>query len=653
MATRRRLLSFLTRAELLQLAADYEHSGLTAKPKDEIIDAIVQFAQPSKPDVLGYFSRAQLKSACEELGLDTTGREKQALIDRLLGREDDDEEEDAPAAQEQPRTGPKPGELPIDDYRHDEVTRKNIPPAKLAAEGRVPKVPPVQYAYNPRRPPALRFDSTGAADAHFELLDQARLRPLTEVEALHLRDALAVHEPWLEWAGKQESDKRGTFTVDPVALHIHERVSAQAILKIAARQDVERTLFGDPEQAYHDAVQFYRHDMDWTNRLILGDSLQVMASLATREDLAGQVQMIYIDPPYGIRFASNFQPLIGQKDVKEQEKDLTRESEMIRAYRDTWTLGVHSYIAYLRERLIVARHLLADSGSVFIQIGDDNLHRVRTLLDEVFGPENAQALIVFRTSVPLKSVGLAGITDYVLWYAKDASQLKRFDLFLDRKQGDGGIYVSVEEPSGHRRSMTSDERSDTTTIPDDARVFGTDNLVSSGYTPTCIFDVDFEGRRFSPTSGKSWKTNPEGMARLIASRRVNASGSTLRAMMYVTDYPVAKLSNLWTDVKGETDKEYVVQTPSKVVQRCMLMSTEPGDLVLDPTCGSGTLAAVAEQWGRRWITIDTSRVAIAVAKHRVMTSTFDYYRLRDEHKGPSGGIEYRTVPHVTLNHPLI
>src|ERR1039458_4564670 len=251
----------------------------------------------------------------------------------------------------------------VSDYRFPEATRKNNPPAKIAAEGYVPLIPKAEYLYSPRRPPELRFDPTGATDELPELLAKAKREKLTEAEAWALAEALRVHEPWLEWAGKREQK---SFTVDPVALHIHERVSAQAILKVAAREDVNRSLFADPEQEYNEAVQFYKHDVDWSNRLILGDSLQVMSSLARREDLAGKVQMIYLDPPYGIRFGSNFQPDIGKREVKDKESDITREPEMVKAYRDTWTLGVHSYLAYLRDRLVVAKELIADTGSIFV-----------------------------------------------------------------------------------------------------------------------------------------------------------------------------------------------------------------------------------------------------------------------------------------------
>ena len=289
----------------------------------------------------------------------------------------------------------------IQDYRHDDATRRNNPPAGIASHGGIREKPKQKYAYNPHLPPVLRFNETGAADQLPELLEKAK-NGLSDDEIKILADALKDRAPWLEWAGKQEAK---SFAVDPVALHIHERVSAKAIMRAAGRQDVQRHLFADPQQAYHEAVQFYQHDVDWSNRLILGDSLTVMSSLAHREDLAGKVQMIYIDPPYGIKFASNFQPTVFQRDVKDKESDLTREPEQIKAYRDTWTLGVHSYLAYLRDRLIVARELLTDSGSIFVQISDENVHRVRCLMDEVFESENFVSMIQLPLQQPLYSLG--------------------------------------------------------------------------------------------------------------------------------------------------------------------------------------------------------------------------------------------------------
>ena len=287
----------------------------------------------------------------------------------------------------------KNSEKEVKDYRHDKSKRKNNPPAGIAGQGRTPDTPKQEYTYNPHLPPILRSDPHGDADKLPELLQKAQQEPLTPEEAKIIADALKHHEPWLEWAGKQEAK---SFTVDPVALHVHERVSTKAILKVVERENVQRQLFADPQQTYNKAVEFYKHDVDWANRLILGDSLMVMSSLAHREDLAGKVQMIYIDPPYGIKFASNFQPTVFQRDVKERDQDLTREQEQIKAYRDTWTLGVHSYLAYLRDRLITAKDLLTDSGSIFVQIGDENVHRVKAIMDEVFGGKNSFATIVFK-----------------------------------------------------------------------------------------------------------------------------------------------------------------------------------------------------------------------------------------------------------------
>lgn len=323
--------------------------------------------------------------------------------------------------------------LPVEDYRHEGAKRPNNPPAAIAAEGRTPPAPKMTYAYSPRLDPALRADPSGRADALPPLLAKATREALTAEEASLLAEALRRHEPWLEWAGKREQPG---FAVDPVALHIHERVSTQAILRAAARQDITRDLFADPKLDYAQAVRFYKHDVDWSNRLILGDSLQVMASLAQREGLAGKVQMIYLDPPYGIRFGSNFQPETGKRTVSDKETDLTREPEMVRAYRDTWRLGVHSYLAYLRDRLIVARTLLADTGSVFVQIGDENVHRVRALMDEVFRADNFCGEIAFVKTSGLSQTLLPDRCDYLLWYAKSKANL--YFRMLYRNKEDGG-----------------------------------------------------------------------------------------------------------------------------------------------------------------------------------------------------------------------
>ena len=540
-------------------------------------------------------------------------------------------------------------ELNVSDYRYD-ATRKNNPPAKIAAEGRIPLIPTIQHPYSPRLDPVLRSDSTGKADQLPELLETARERPLTDEEARILAEALRNHQPWLEWAGKREAR---LLTVDPVALHIHERISTQAILKVAARRDITRDLFADPQHDYRQAVQFYQYDMDWANRMILGDSLQVMASLAHREDLAGKVQMIYLDPPYGIRFGSNFQPEVGKRDVKDKESDLIREPEMVKAYRDTWTLGVHSYLAYLRDRLMIARELLADSGSIFVQISDENLHRVRMVMDEVFGGENFVSLISFQTTSGFAETGgLSRMGDYELWYGKCREQTKIKTLYEQQQINPGSLAAGwLITADGQYRGVSKEEEEGIRPLPAYARLYKPDNLQSQG-AASAPQPFEYEGSVYAPGANNHWKPNyPVGMQRLAQSGRIHVAKNSIQYRRFTDDFPLKARGNLWTDtLTGSfTDsKMYVVQTNTKIIERCLLMTTDPGDLVLDPTCGSGTTAYVAEQWGRRWITIDTSRVALAIARQRLMTAKFDYYVLKNEAEGIAGGFHYKTVPHITL-----
>lgn len=535
------------------------------------------------------------------------------------------------------------------DYRHSDAKRPNLPGAAMAGEGEVPRKARVKYAYSPHLDPVLRFDPTGRADRVAAVVEKAcNGQPLDASEKEILRAVGKNWEqPWLEWANKQEEHARGHFSVDPVALHIHERISAQAILRAAQREDTERSLFAQPEQSYSEALKFYKHDVDWANRLILGDSLQVMSSLAHRENLAGKVQMIYFDPPYGIKFASNFQPEVGNKTVSDSKlHDLTREPEMVRAYRDTWHLGTSSYLAYLSDRLATARALLSDSGSVFVQISDENLHRVRALLDASFGAENFVSQITFQTKIPLRASLLANVGDHLLWYCRDISRLRYRKLYQLGSDEDFETFNYSLLPSGEIQGGTA--------MPGTGQAFASLDLSSSGATQSCIYDVTFNGREFSPTVGKSWKTNSNGMRRLAAAERLFGPKTALRYVLLLDDYPVAERTNLWTDTLGAGGKVYVVQTSTKVIERCMLMTTDPGDLVLDPTCGSGTTAFVAEHWGRRWITIDTSRVALSIARQRLLTAKFDHYRTTAGPQNalgaenPGSGFKYKTVPHITL-----
>ena len=484
-----------------------------------------------------------------------------------------------------------------------------------------------------------------------------------------LEDAVAalqrLGKPFLDWAGKAE---RLSMDVPTMPLFIHERLSTQAILSTLKGHkregvDEQASLFGDPQRPLAERMRPYEHQDKWVNRMILGDSLVVMNSLLEYEGLGGQVQMIYVDPPYGVKFGSNFQPFIRKRDVKNNDDaDLTREPEMVQAYRDTWELGLHSYLTYLRDRLIVARELLTPSGSVFVQISDENLHHVREVMDEVFGNPNSCGVIIFAKTTSATSELAASTTDFILWYARDIARVKYRPLYLPKTYGGEGVsaYTRLRLSDGTRRQMTKEERQDPSTIPEGARIYRIDNLTSQ--RPPGHFPIEFQGKTYRPRRGY-WKTGEAGMASLIQAGRLESTAEGLYYVRYLDDFPAFQLSNSWTDtsIAGfASDKLYVVQTSPKVVQRCILMATDPGDLVLDPTCGSGTTAYVAEEWGRRWMTIDTSRVPLALARQRLLTATFSWYKVKDGSEHPSAGFEYQRrqnrkgdevggiVPHVTL-----
>ncbi len=487
-------------------------------------------------------------------------------------------------------------------------------------------------------------------------------------------------DPQLVWRGKDEQDW-SDLVVHAPPLYIQEKVQPKALIDDLLRETKERVhdagqitadLFADfngiPKGA--DKTEFYQHDQNWSNRMILGDSLQVMASLAEREGLRGKVQCIYFDPPYGIKFNSNFQWSTTSRDVKDGKADnITREPEQVKAFRDTWRDGIHSYLTYLRDRLTVARDLLTNSGSIFVQIGDENVHLVRSLLDEVFGSANFCSLITFIKTSGQTDKLMASVADYVIWYAKNHDQVKYRQPLRVRSLAEAtdGAYNRVEFGDGTRRSMSKTEREDPSTLPTAARPYRYQILTSQ--SPGTRYEVDFEGQKIYPTTGY-WKTQEASMPRLIRARRLEATGKTLSYVRYANDFPVTPVSNFWDDTGWSlgAEKTYVVQTGTKIVERCLLMSSDPGDLVLDPTCGSGTTATVAEQWGRRWITIDTSRVALALARARIMGSRYPLYLLADSREGqikeaeitrtaPSSqpvqgnirhGFVYERVPHITL-----
>ena len=481
-------------------------------------------------------------------------------------------------------------------------------------------------------------------------------------------------DPQLVWKGKDEQDTQD-LSVPVVPIYIQEKIHPQVlvddILNTNQVEDNQLNLFSDfnggPKE-FDQKIDFYHHEQNWTNRLILGDSLLVMNSLSEKEGLRGKVQTIYFDPPYGIKFGSNWQVSTQKKDVKDSRaEDTTRQPEQIRAFRDTWQLGIHSYLSYLRDRLVTSRELLTTSGSIFLQIGEENIHLVRSLMDEVFGAENFMSLITVRKASSLGASNLPSISDFIIWYAKSKEDVKYRQLLVSKEFGVDTMYTSVELLDGTRRPMTTEERNNPKLLPEGSRPYGLDTLISAGYTPTCTFDFEFEGKMVKSES-KSWKTTRDGINHLIAANRIAKPGAIPKYVRFFDDFPVQALNNIWNDTLGNYDKIYVVQTSNKIIERCLLMTTDPGDLVFDPTCGGGSTAFVAEQWGRRWITCDTSRVALALTRTRMMTAKFPYYLLSDSYEGKKKeeevtgvlqdksvleddirkGFVYKRVPHITL-----
>jgi len=488
-------------------------------------------------------------------------------------------------------------------------------------------------------------------------------------------------DPQLVWKGKDEQDQKD-LAVPVVPIYIQEKIHPQALIDSLPRIDQsggQLDLFSDfnglPDD-FSDRVDFYHHEGNWSNRMILGDSLLVMTSLAEKEGLKGKVQTIYLDPPYGIKFGSNWQVSTRKRDVKDgKAEDATRQPEQVRAFRDTWKLGIHSYLAYLRDRLVVARDLLTETGSVFVQIGDENVHLVRSIMDETFGSENFCAEITVKKTTSASTELLSGVADYVLWYARkkrDANKItvKYRQLYFEKVVGGlgAGQYSWVQLPDGTRRHASADERDNP---PTRARFFRPDQLTSQRPRQgTDVAEFELVGRKYTPGKG-TFKTDLNGLRALHRADRLLPIGNTLTYVRFIEDFPAFPISNLWDDTvtSGFSDpKVYVVQTLATVVQRCLLMTTDPGDLVLDPTCGSGTTAYVAEQWGRRWITCDTSRVALALARTRLMAAKYPYYLLADSLEGIKKeseltgqvppphktegdirkGFVYKRVPHVTL-----
>jgi len=487
-------------------------------------------------------------------------------------------------------------------------------------------------------------------------------------------------DPQLVWRGK-DMENWSDLVVDAPPLYIQEKVHPKVLVddlvkrsKAEGSDDFEQIdLFADfngvPEEASR--TEFYEHDANWTNRMILGDSLQVMASLAEREGLRGKVQCIYFDPPYGIKFNSNFQWSTTSRDVKDGKADhITREPEQVKAFRDTWRDGIHSYLTYLRDRLTVARDLLTDSGSIFVQIGDENVHRVRAVMDEVFGEENFVNMMFVQKSGGFAAGKLDSIGDYIIWYAKHRGSTKYRQLFDDKLDAKSGLsnYPYLRLENYEERNLTKEEKADTSLLPQSSKLYGLHAITSARSPgPGDVHEFEFEGRTFNPGT-RTFTTDARGLNVLAKARRLKSTTGRLGYVRYFEDFSAIAISNNWNDTRGDMGMIYIVQTSTKIIERCILMATDPGDLVLDPTSGSGTTATVAEQWGRRWITIDTSRVALALARARIMGARYPFYLLADSKEGQakeaevtqaapstqpvSGNIRhgfvYQRVPHITL-----
>jgi adenine-specific DNA-methyltransferase len=486
-------------------------------------------------------------------------------------------------------------------------------------------------------------------------------------------------DPQLVWKGKDEQDRQG-LAVPVVPIYIQEKIHPQAIINALPRieqpGDDQAHLFADFNGGpvdFDQKIDFYHHEQNWTNRLILGDSLLVMSSLAEKEGLKGKVQTIYVDPPYGIKFGSNWQVSTRKRDVRDgRAEDTTRQPEQVRAFRDTWKLGIHSYLAYLRDRLVVARDLLTETGSIFVQIGDENVHLVRCVMDEVFGSENFCSQITLNKAAGQSSEALASVNDYLLWYARNANVVKSRKLFTEKPaiENPHFRYICVETLVGDVIDLTYAQKIGAAPLPE-GEVLRLVILHSQTGSEQSRFPYRYSGRSFTPPGARGWSTNLEGLRKVEAAQRMFAFGKNLNYKRYHKDFPYREINNLWNDIRSggfQDEKVYVVQTQAGVLERCILMTTDPGDLVLDPTCGSGTTAYVAEQWGRRWITCDTSRVALALARTRLMAAKYPYYLLADSPEGIKKeaeltgkmppdyktegdikkGFVYKRVPHVTL-----
>ncbi|MFN9319668.1 MAG: site-specific DNA-methyltransferase [Chitinophagales bacterium] len=485
-------------------------------------------------------------------------------------------------------------------------------------------------------------EEAGYEDANAKVQDGKKVLELSKNPVVH-----RGQDPELFWLNKYGNDDRDDLLrVDIRSLYRHEHIAPETLIKnlynVTETKSDQMDLFSVNElfgnaldiDEIEKVSEYYQHQDGWTNRLIQGDSHLVMASLLEREGMAGQVQTIFFDPPYGIKYGSNWQIKLNNRDVKDgSDEMLSGEPEQIKAFRDTWELGIHSYLGYLRDRLLIAKELLKESGSCFIQISDENVHLVRNIMDEVFVSENFVTLITFRKkTMQFGAKHMEGMSDYLLLYAKNKDSMKYRPLYTNQNVQGQPNWNFVKLPDGNERKLTNEEWENHSLLPKDSKIFRPVLMRPSGFSEKMVYDVEFKGKTYKPAKNGCWSTTFEGMKKLISNDRVFAAGDNLYYKLFHSDYPVSTLTNLWADMSGPKDIQYVVQTLNTVVQRCIIMTSDPGDLVLDPTCGSGTSAFVAEQFGRRWITIDTSRIAINIAKQRVMTAIFPYYKLYDENE---------------------
>jgi adenine-specific DNA-methyltransferase len=655
------ILSTYTKPELIELANDL---GLKASARMNIdaVRSLILASSLAKVSsiVTASLSRDSLKAMCRACGLEDTGKEKTVLVARLHAAANGVPVQDPPAAAPKGSAPRAATHLTVvssaDESESDEV--------ELLGDGAMTGA-------------ITRYTHTGKKRMNNPPV--GLVTSDSDRDGAQKRYEFDPHlDPRLDWAGRRERDELG---VDTVSLHVHERVDPLTIISaLGAKGDKhdsgpeQPSLFEQPEEnpPIRHAIEFYQHQSGWTNRLVAGDSALVMNSLLEKEGLGGQVQMIYIDPPYGISYNSNFQPFVGKREVRDKDDDLTQEPETLKAFRDTWELGIHSYLSYLRDRLVLAKSLLTDSGSCFVQISDENLHLLRNIMDEVFGNECFVVTFCVKKKGNQKSNLVAPVNDYIVWYSRrpksdgltkfrpvyvkrelDEATLKEFR-YIEFPDGTCHSLSNLKSPDGTFQDYRTSPRKLSVDYPD-GRLFRSNPITNGGVFRTQIQPIEFEGRTFNPGPNKSWRASSmtddgsiSGMERLRLAGRLVSGGGQLGFKRYLDDFGFMQISNWWDGLGGASNPIYVVQTNAAIVQRCMLMTTDPGDLVLDPTSGSGTTAVVAEQWGRRWIAIDTSRVAVTLSRQRLMTSAFKYYKLKRPAEGVGSGFDFNVAPRVTL-----